>query len=113
MGLGASEEALNGSPSGVPPRQVLALPGGGSPRLGATPQRRAPGGLTCRLQSNSTQRKLYGPSLEERWLEEVFSKAPFSSVASAVRSGWRVGGRMLSRLAVRLRGNAGRKLSAR
>src|ERR1039457_2365901 len=49
VGLWTSEKALNGSPSGVPPRQVLALPGGGSSRMGATPRRRAPGGLTCRL----------------------------------------------------------------
>jgi len=42
-----------------------------------------------------TQRKLDGPSLEERWLEEVSSKDRYFS-GTARKSGWRAGGKCYS-----------------
>jgi len=80
--------------TGLPAREVLALPSGGSVGLGRIPTARLAFCLTCGLHSKATQNKLDGPSMEERWLEEVSSKDRFSSAVLGGKYGWRVGGRM-------------------
>ena len=49
--------------------------------------------LDMRTTLNATQNKLDGPSMEERWLEEVSSKDRFSSAALEESLGWHAGGR--------------------
>ncbi len=93
LGLRTDAQTILGADTELPAWKVLALPPGRSVGMGRVPTARLACCLTCGLHSTPTQNKLDGPSMEERWLEEVSSKDRFSSAALGGKFGWRVGGR--------------------
>ncbi len=94
LGLWTHAKAILGANTMFPGWKVLALPSGRSVGVGRVPTARLACCLTCGLHSKATQNKLDGPSMEERWLEEVSSKDRFSSAALGESFGWHAGGRM-------------------
>ena len=98
LGLRTDTQTILGANTELPAWKVLALPSGRSVGLGRVPTARLACCLTCGLHSKATQNKLDGPSMEERWLEEVSSKdRSFSAVLGESLGGALVGGRNSSR----------------